>query len=111
MGAVATKTVADQLVVYDSAYPHRWLDAYGPDVVKWLEEGVQTPYLAANELACCTTTVVSTGAGDSIANVAGATGGEILITTANLTDDGWNIQLNGRPTSSAPPIRLTSGCA
>jgi len=95
MAVVATKTVNDQLVYYDAAYAHRWLDAYGPNVVKWLEEGQQTPYLAANSLACCTTTLVTTGAGEAIANVAGATGGEILITTANLTDDGWNIQLNG----------------
>ena len=95
MGAVATKTVVDQLVVYDSTYPHRWLDAYGPNVVKWLEDGVETPYQAANELACCTTTVVSTGVGDSVANVEGAAGGGILITAGDLTDDGFNIQLNG----------------
>ena len=95
MGAVASKTVVDQLVFYDSTYPHRWLNAFGPDVAKWLEEGVATPYQAANLLACCTTTVVSAGSGDSVVNVAGATGGALVITTGDKTDDGFNIQLNG----------------
>jgi hypothetical protein len=95
MGVLASKIVNDQLVLYDSSYAHRWLDAYGPNVVKWIEDGVETPYLAANQLACCETTVVSTGVGDSVANVQGAFGGGILITTGDLTDDGFNIQLNG----------------
>jgi hypothetical protein len=95
MGVLASKIVNDQLVLYDSSYAHRWLDAYGPNVVKWLEEGVQTPYLAANQLACCTTTAVSAGVGDSIVNVEGAAGGGILITGGDKTDDGFNIQLNG----------------
>lgn len=95
MAQLASKTVNGQLVYYDAAYPQRWLDARGPNVVKWLEEGQATPYQAANLLACCTTTTVSVGAGDSIVNVAGATGGEIVITTGDKTDDGFNIQLNG----------------
>ncbi|RQW79241.1 MAG: hypothetical protein EHM79_20830 [Geobacter sp.] len=96
MATLASKTVNGQLVYYDAAYPHRWLDARGPDVVKWLEEGQATPYAAANNLAGCTSTIVEAGAGDTtIANVAGATGGQILITTAAADNDGANIQLNG----------------
>jgi hypothetical protein len=96
MANLASKTVNGQLVYYDAAYPHRWLDARGPDVVKWLEEGVATPWAAANYLACCTTTIVELGAGDTtVANVAGATGGEILISPAAADTDGANIQLNG----------------
>jgi len=72
MGVLAQKTVNDNLVYYDLAYTWRWLDAWGPNVVKFLEEGVATPYAAANSLAHMTTTLVNLS---TIANVAGAAGG------------------------------------
>jgi len=92
MGVFAQKTVNDHLVYYDAAYPWRWLDAFGPDVVKFLENGVATPYAAANSLGHMTTTLVNAS---TIANVAGATGGALLITTAAAEHDGLNLNAVG----------------
>ena len=92
MANLAEKTVNGQLVYYEQPYAWRWLDAYGPDVVKFLEEGVATPYAAANSLGHMTTTLVNAS---TIANVAGATGGALLITTAGEEHDGVNIQAVG----------------
>jgi len=92
MAVLATKTVNDQLVYYDASCSWRWLDAFGPNVVKFIEEGVATPYAAANSLAHMTTTLVNLS---TIANAAGATGGALLITTAAAEHDGVNLQAVG----------------
>lgn len=92
MAVLASKTVNDQLVYFDNAYSYRWLDAIGPAVVKEILEGHNTPYAAANALAGWNTTLVNAS---TIANVAGATGGAIIITGAGAEHDGVNIQANG----------------
>ena len=78
MPVLATKTVNDQLVYYDYAYPNRWLDAFGPSVVKFLEEGFY-PLQAANQPAWGTATLVNAS---TVAAVGGAQGAQFIITTA-----------------------------
>lgn len=92
MGVYAEQTVHGQLVMYDSAYTWRWLDAYGPAVNKWIEEFTVTNLQAANALGPCTVTLVNA---TTVANVAGSDSGEIIITAAGADNDGANIQLNG----------------
>lgn len=95
MGSVNTTNVRGQFVYYDNAYAHRWLDAFGPNVVKVVEE-FQKTYLVSDTIAGATTTLVETGAGETtLGLVAGANGGELLITTDAADNDGANIQWNG----------------
>lgn len=91
MAVLATKTVNDHLVYYDNALSWRWLDAFGPSVVKFLEEGF-LPLQAANQPAWGTATLVNAS---TVAAVAGATGAQFIITTAGADNDGANIQVNG----------------
>jgi hypothetical protein len=87
MAVLATKTVNDNLVYYDNAYPHRWLDAFGPNVAK-VELRAPLALQAASSLAAWKTSVVN---GSTIADVAGVAGGAFLITTDSADNDGVNI--------------------
>jgi hypothetical protein len=96
MATLASKTVNGQLVYYDSAYPNRWLEAFGPNVCKVVEEFQYTPISAADTVAGWTTTLVEGGAGEStVALVGGATGGALLITTDGNEHDGVNMPVQG----------------
>lgn len=96
MGTLAQKTVNDQLVFYDSAYGWRWLDAFGPNVAKFLQDFVQCPFAAADSPADFDVTLVEGGGGETtIALVDGATGGELLITTDAAEHDGANLHAHG----------------
>ncbi len=100
MGNVFTKAVGQSLVQYDSALPYRWFDAVGPTAVKVLEEFQQTAFASANNMAACTTTLVNAS---TVALVAGANGGQVLISTAGAENDGANIQFLGEAFSFASP--------
>jgi len=89
-----TKTVNNALVYYDSVYPNRWYDAYGPKVGKYLQEFLTIDSDSSTgdptEWNC---TVVESGAGNSTAVVTDVAGGALLITTAADENDGWSMQL------------------
>lgn len=87
MAVLATKTVNDNLVYYDYALSHRWLDAFGPDVAK-VELRAPLALQAANSLAAWKTTLVNLS---TIADTAGVAGGAFTITTAGADNDGVNI--------------------
>lgn len=73
-----------------------WFDAIGPNVVKFLDEFVNTPFDGADAPAAYTTTLVEAGAGETtVALKAGADGGTLLITTDAADNDGANIQAKG----------------
>lgn len=94
--SVIQTSVSDNLVWYDGAYPHRWLDAMGPNVVKVIEDFQSTPFASADSPAAWTVTLVETGAGETtLALVGGAPGGELLITTDAADNDGANVQTKG----------------
>lgn len=89
-----SKTVNNALVYYDSTYTHRWYDAYGPSVTKYLQQFVS---LAVDNTTGdpieWTLNITEAGAGNSTAVLTDAAGGALLITTAADDDDGWQMQL------------------
>src|SRR5512146_1873059 len=96
MGELAQKTVNGQLVFYDSSYPYRWLDAFGPAVVKIIEEFQQAHFQADDSLAAWNTTLVEAGAGETtLALVNGSATGELIITADANDNDGANVQAKG----------------
>lgn len=97
MAVLATKTVNDNLVYYDNAYPHRWLDAIGPDVYK-IELKAPIALQAANSLAAWKTTLVNAS---TIADAPDIAGGAFIITTAGAEHDGVNIHPVSEPFSFA----------
>lgn len=73
-----------------------WFDAIGPNVVKFIDEFVNTPFDGADTPAAYTVTLVEAGAGETtVALKAGADGGTLLITTDAADNDGANIQAKG----------------
>jgi hypothetical protein len=89
-----TKQVQGALVYYDSVYTHRWYDAFGPNVLKYLQEFVALPADdGTGDPTEWEVTVVELGAGTSTAVVTDVAGGALLITTAGDEDDGWSMQL------------------
>lgn len=100
MGTVSKTTVGDNTVWVDADYTHRWLDAWGPNVQKVIEEFVNLPMLAGGTPAAYTTTPVGSS---TSALVDGSLGGGLLLTTGASTDDGLTMQALGEaflPTSS-----------
>lgn len=97
MAVLATKTVNDNLVYYDNAYAHRWLDAIGPDVCK-IELKAPLALQAANSLAAWKTTLVNAS---TIADTPDIAGGAFIITTAGAEHDGVNIHPVSEPFSFA----------
>lgn len=96
------------MVLYDGLYPHRWIDAFGPDVVKSLHEFVNGNYtIVAGDATgvikegwLCS--FVEAGAGGQLmSKVDGADGGQLLITTAGNEDDGINMQMTGEACNPA----------
>uniref|UniRef100_A0A6M3KRC9 Putative structural protein n=1 Tax=viral metagenome TaxID=1070528 RepID=A0A6M3KRC9_9ZZZZ len=93
MAGVTQSTLRGNIVFYDSQYSHRIVDAIGPDVVKWSEEFVKfiDDSTSRNALGYTTTEVGTC----TIATVAGADGGNVLITTGGTENNGLQIQLIG----------------
>ena len=92
--STSTKTVNNARVYHDSTYGHRWYDAFGPNVTKYLQEFVTLD--SDNSTGDPTEwQIVATegGAGFSTAVVTDQAGGALLITTAGDDDDGWQMQL------------------
>jgi len=92
--AVEWATLNDALVLRDTKLNWRLYDAFGPNVVKWIEDFV---YLnvddTTTDLTAYTHTPVEAGAGTSTAALTPAAGGALLITAAANENDGLNLQL------------------
>jgi hypothetical protein len=89
--SVHARMIKGNLAYYDS-HLCRILNAFGPSVVKFIEEFVGLPIQAANQPAWGTATLVGAS---TLADVAGADGGCAIITTAGAENDGVNLQVNG----------------
>jgi hypothetical protein len=85
-----SKWVHGNLVFHEG---HRWLDAIGPDVCKFLEDFVGTPFASADTPAAWTVTLVEAGAGESTVALTDGAGGLLLITTDAAENDGVNMQV------------------
>jgi len=97
--AVETYTVRDALVYRSHEYPHRWYDAFGPNVTKYI---TQFQSLPADDSTTDPTefvnTVVEIGAGVSTAVLDDVSGGALTITTAGNENDGYSMQLGNANT-------------
>ena len=76
-----------QLVFYDEEYRHRWIDAIGPNVVKYIDDFAASLYNDAWE-----TTVVETGTGSSLILPYDSEGGVALFSPADADNDAIQIQ-------------------
>jgi hypothetical protein len=88
-----SKWVNGNLVYVDSANKQRWLDAIGPNVCKFLEDFVATPFASADTPAAWTVTLVEAGGGESTVALTDGAGGLLLITTDANENDGVNMQV------------------
>lgn len=90
---IRTRYTRGNLVMLDG---QSWFDAFGPNVVKFLDEFVNTPFDGADAPAAYTVTLVEGGAGETtVALKAGGDGGVLLITADAADNDGANIQAKG----------------
>ena len=105
--AIEQAQIQNALVFRDSEYPHRWYDAIGPGVAKYLQEFVALP---ADDTTTdpdeFVDTVVEVG-GTSSAVLGDVAGGALVITCAGNDDDGINLQLGNA--NSGEFVALTSG--
>jgi len=85
MGVTAT-TVHNHIVYVDTDYPHRWVGVVGPKVTKFEFDAIT--YSAD----MFTVTVIG---GDTIAQVDGAFGGNVVLTPDDAEEDGVQVQLLG----------------
>ncbi len=94
--SIVKETVNNQRVYRDDRAPNRWLDAFGPDVIKWrgnLKQGMDD---TTGDITGFTTTVTEVGGGGSSTTVKSTTAGHLLLlTTDNADYDGLNLQLKG----------------
>jgi hypothetical protein len=81
MAVLASKTVNDQLVYHDAALPWRWLDAIGPNVVKWQ----LTPAEVISTTTAMGATITATNG--TLVAVDSLSGGAILVTLAGGDND------------------------
>jgi len=87
------KTVNNAIVFYDSVYAHRWYDAIGPSVGKYLQQFLTLPSDdTTGDATEWELTIVEVG-GSTTHVVTDAAGGALLITCAGNDDDGINMQL------------------
>lgn len=94
--SVLTKSVRDGLVAYDSTYTHRWYEAVGDNVFKFLTHFVRLPVDdTTGDPVEFVNTVTEVGAGNSTAVLTDEGMGALLITTAGNENDGYQMQLGG----------------
>lgn len=89
-----SRHIGGNLAFYDTQQKSL-VDAFGPDVVKFLEDFIGI-VATTDALVGWTTTLVETGlGGESTVTIPDASAGELLLTTDNAEDDGINLQLIG----------------
>jgi len=84
---VRSKHEQGQLVFYDSQYRQRWIDAYGPNVVKFIDDFAACLYDTSWE-----STVVEAGSGSSLLLPYNSEGGIVKFAAAGNDNDGIQIQ-------------------
>jgi hypothetical protein len=103
---VETVSVQKAMVFRDDEYSHRWYDAIGPGVVKYLSEFAYVPSDdTSGDGVNWEVTVVEVG-GTSTHVVTDLEGGALLITCAGNEDDGLQMQLGA---VAGENIALTAG--
>ena len=87
MSLVRSRHEQGQLVFYDSSYRHRWVDAIGPNVVKFVDD-----FSACLVDSAWESTVVEVGTSNSIIVPYNAEGGIVLFAPAENDNDAIQIQ-------------------
>lgn len=99
--------VQKALVFRDAEYTHRWYDAIGPGVVKYLNEFATLPSDdTTGDATEWELTITEAGAGDTTHVVTDLEGGALLITCAANENDGISMQLGA---AAGENIALTAG--
>ena len=92
--AIETADIRNAIVYRSHEYPHRWYDAFGEGVIKYIQEfetiSQDNTTLDPTEWVV---TVVEAGAGTSNFAIADVAGGAATVTCAANEDDGWSMQL------------------
>lgn len=84
-------TINNAAVLRDVVHPWRWLDAWGPNVVKWFNDFTE-PVASADTPVGATVTLVEAGGGDTTLTMPDGAPSALLITTDGNEDDGANVQ-------------------
>lgn len=108
---IETTEVRNALVFRDQTYPHRWYDAIGSGVIKYHNHFVHWPVDdTTHDPTEWTNTIVETGAApDSLANLTDYAGGALLISTSDLDNDGYKMQLGHASTGAGECVLLDYG--
>lgn len=93
--ATRFKTYRGAMVLADDVHDKRWLDAFGTNVVKYIDDFVTGPAVDAAFDDWTTVTRVEAGASESTMTRIDGIGGFARITTDANEDDGVNAQLVG----------------
>ena len=91
--AVLTVPTNNAIVVKDADYPHRWYDAFGAGVIKYLQD---FSTLASDDTTGDATEwelTITEGAGSTTHVITDRAGGALLITTGTNENDGISMQL------------------
>jgi hypothetical protein len=107
---IETAEFRNALVFRDQTYPHRWYDAIGAGVIKYLQPFVNWPVDdTTHDPTEFTNTIVEAGAGDSTADLTDLAGGALLITTAANENDGYKMQLGHAASGAGECVLLSAG--
>lgn len=92
---VETATIKGAKVFRDNIYPHRWYNAIGPGVTKYINnfETLDSDDSTGDATEWELTITEGGGGGDTTHVITDLVGGALLITTDNLENDGINMQL------------------
>jgi hypothetical protein len=82
-------------LAYWDTHLRRIVNAWGPTVCKFLDDFVNAELAGADAPLGWTVTLVEAGIGESTITAVDAVGGQILLTTDALENDGINMQLAG----------------
>lgn len=106
MGDLHSRFEGGNLVYWDT-HRKRIVDAVGADVVKYIDDFVNSGLAAADAPLGWTVTLVEAGAGgESTITMPDASGGALLLTTDNADNDGINLQLDGESFDLSATQRL-----
>jgi len=86
-------SIRNAQVVRDTILTHRWFDAFGPSVAKYV---TTFAFLPADDTTTRPTEFVNALVGASSAVINDTAGGALIVTTAAAEDDGFSMQL-GNP--------------
>jgi hypothetical protein len=108
---IVTQEFRNALVFRDDTYPHRWYDAIGAGVIKYINHFVYWPVddTTHDPTEWTNTIVEAGGGGDSTANLTDLAGGALLITTDNQAADGYSMQLGHASTGAGECVLLSAG--